>query len=174
MIKMNKKFRYQWLSFIRELALKEELSAIDLLGMLLQLLKDCGATLSDNPFFAYGLTEFILVKQEDCPIQFTSFSDADVPHFKDVAATYAKKPDSTIASFLRFTLEEMLVVESDRDCPRCGSGGMGIFKSGSDGRLALMCKHCGHGVYLDGSKMAVGALAVPTTTDLRNAALIPS
>jgi hypothetical protein len=170
---MKKSFQHQWFRFLDGFP-NEMLSAIELLRMLLQFLRECSEVLDEEPFVGYGLKQFAALHAEDHPIEFTSSSEAEVRHLMAIIRSSRHKKVDAISMLLRDILEQLLVVESDRDCPRCGSGGMGIFKSGSDGRLALMCKHCGHGVYLDGSKMAVGALAVPTTTDLRNAALIPS
>lgn len=170
---MRKSFQHQWFRFLEGFP-NETLPAIELLRVLLQFLRECSEALSEEPFLAYGLKQFATLHAEDYPIEFTSSSEAEVSHLMAVIRRSKNKKVDGIAMLLRDILEQLLVVESDRDCPRCASGGMGIFKSGLDGRLALMCKHCGHGIYLDGSKMEAGALVVATTTDLRDAALIPS
>ncbi len=170
---MKKPFERQWIRFVDGLP-SETLPAIELLKLLLQLLRNSSESLSEEPFLAYGLTQFSTLRVEDCPIEFTSSSEAEVSHLMAVIRRSKNKKADGIAMLLRDALEQLLVVESDRDCPRCSSGGMGVFKSALDGRLALMCRHCGHGIYLDGSKMEAGALLMATTTDLRNAALIPS
>lgn len=120
------------------------------------------------------LRKFATLSTEDYPVEFTVSSEVEVSHLMAVVRRSKHKKSILITQFLRDVFEQLLVVESDRDGPRCASSGMGIFKSGLDGRLALICKHCGHDVYLDGSKMEAGALVVPTTNDLKDAALIPS
>lgn len=170
---MTKSFQRQWFQFVDGLP-TETLTAIELLRVLLLFVRECSDALGEEPFLAYGLKQFATLHAEDYPIEFTSSSEAEVSHLMAVIRRSKHKKIDGIAMLLRDILEQLLVVESDRDCPRCASSGMGIFKSGIDGRLALMCKHCGHGIYLDGSKMATGALLMATTTDLRDAALIPS
>ena len=164
---MRKSFQHQWFRFLDGFP-SETLSAIELLRVLLQFLSECPEALSEGPFLAYGLKQFATLRAEDYPIEFTSSSEAEVSHLIAVIKRSKHKKADGIAMLLRDTLEQLLVVESDRNCPQCASGGMGIFKSGFDGRLALMCKHCGNDIYLDGSKREAGALVVATTADLRD------
>ncbi len=166
-------FQRQWFRFLDGFP-NETLPAIELLQVILQFLGECTEALSDEPFLTYGLKQFATLKPEDYPIEFTSSSEAEVSHLMAVIRRSKHKKVDSIAMLLRDILEQLLVVESDRECPQCMSGGMGIFKSGLDGRLSLLCKHCGHGIYLNGSRMEDGALVVATSADLRDAALIPS
>lgn len=170
---MSKSFQHQWFKFVDGLP-AGTLTANDFLRVLQHFLRECSELLDDKPFADYELRKFATLPTEDYPVEFTVSSEVEVSHLMAVIRRSKHKKSVLIAQFLRDVFEQLLVVESDRDCPRCASGGMGIFKSGLDGRLALMCKHCGHGVYLDGSKMEAGPLVVATTTDLRDAALIPS
>lgn len=169
----NKKFRQKWLSFVRELSVKENLQTNELLEMLLQFLRDCGSTLSEVPFNSYSLPELAAIAQDDYPVQFTEFTDAHIPHIRECAATFSQRPDTSIAQFLRSVLKDMLIVENDDDCPNCARGGMGISKNTLDGSLALMCTQCGYANAFDGTKIDARKVIYATTTDLKNAGLIP-
>ena len=168
---MRKSFQHQWFRFVDGLP-TETLTAIELLRVLLQFLRECSEALGEEPFLAYGLNQFATLHVEDYPIELASSSAAEVSHLMAVIRRSKHKKSVLIAQFLRDAIEQLMVVESDRDCPLCASSGMGIFKSGLDGRLALICKVCGHGVYLDGSKLTAGELVMATTNDLKGCPLI--
>jgi RNase P subunit RPR2 len=139
---MNKAFQNRWFGLLHELP-DEKLSASELLSVLLNFLRNCSLALDEEPFFLYGLNQFSTLHAEDYPVEFTSSSDAEVRHMIAVLKRNETSSARSIAQLLRDTLEQLLVVEFDRDCPRCASNGMGIFKNHSDDRVALLCKQCG-------------------------------
>ncbi|TBU88689.1 hypothetical protein DNJ95_18930 [Stutzerimonas kirkiae] len=152
--------------------LSEETSPRDILVVILSWIRDNYKYFSVEPFSSYGFDEFSHVNENLMPVDYSSFSSSDIAHFKKVILEYQAKDVEFIARFLRDTMEALITVEVDKQCPRCESDGMRVFIGKHNGLLAYQCNVCGHSHYIDGAKVEVGGLEFANEVVLRNIGLI--
>lgn len=147
-------------------------SARDMLDVILLWLRRNYDYFSVEPFTSYGLYELSNVDEKLMPVEFSTFRLSDLAHFKSVILRYKAKDVEAIARFLRDTLEELVTIEIDEQCPSCDSHGMRIFIGKQNGLLAFQCNVCGHAYYSDGSKVEAGGLDFVSEVRLRELGLI--
>ncbi|KTB65124.1 MULTISPECIES: hypothetical protein [Pseudomonas] len=152
--------------------LSEESSLRDVLGVVLLWVRGNYKYFTVEPFSSYGIDEFSHVNESLMPVDYSSFLPSDITRFKKVILEYQAKDVESIARFLRDTIELLVTVEVDKQCPRCESGGMRVFIGRHNGLLAYQCNVCGHSRYIDGSKVEVGGLEFVSEVMLRNVGLI--
>lgn len=128
-------------------------SVRDILGVLVLWLRESHQYLDAEPFSTYGINEFSLVDESSMPIEFSSFVLNDLTHVKKAILTYLPKDVESIARFLRDTLESLITVELDKQCPNCQSDGVRVFIGKQSGRPVFQCGICGRSHYTDGSKV---------------------
>jgi Zn finger protein HypA/HybF involved in hydrogenase expression len=162
-----------WREFqLAVMLLSEESSLRDVLGVILSWIRRNHRYLAVDPFSSYGFDEFAHVNESLMPVDFSSFSPADIVHFKKVIFEYQAKEVEFIARFLRDTMEALITVEVDKQCPKCESDGMRVFMGKHNGLLAYQCNVCGHSHYIDGSKVELGGLEFANELNLRSVGLI--
>ncbi|NNA70103.1 hypothetical protein [Pseudomonas gessardii] len=125
-----------------------------------------------EPFSTYGIDEFSHIDESLMPVEFSSFLPSDIAHLKKVIFGYQANEAEPIARFLRDTMESLITVEADRQCPRCQSDGMRIFIGRYNGLLAYQCNVCGYSTYSDGSKVGSGELEFVSEKRLRKLNII--
>jgi hypothetical protein len=152
--------------------LSEESSLRDVLGVVLFWVRSNYKYFTVEPFSNYGFDEFSHVNESMMPVDYSSFLPSDITRFKKVILEYQAKDVESIARFLRDTIEVLITVEVDEQCPRCESDGMRVFIGRHNGLLAYQCNVCGHSHYIDGSKVEVGGLEFVSEVVLRNIGLI--
>ncbi|WP_455930730.1 hypothetical protein [Pseudomonas fluorescens] len=152
--------------------LSEESSLRDVLGVVLLWVRGNYKYFTVEPFSSYGVDEFSHVNESLMPVDYSSFLPSDITRFKKVILEYQAKDVESIARFLRDTIEVLVTVEVDKQCPRCESGGIRVFIGRHNGLLAYQCNVCGHSHYIDGSKVEVGGLEFVSEVMLRNVGLI--
>ncbi|WP_397380057.1 hypothetical protein [Pseudomonas sp.] len=152
--------------------LSEESSLRDVLGVVLFWVRSNYKYFTVESFSNYGFDEFSHVNESMMPVDYSSFLPSDITRFKKVILEYQAKDVESIARFLRDTIEVLITVEVDEQCPRCESDGMRVFIGRHNGLLAYQCNVCGHSHYIDGSKVEVGGLEFVSEVVLRNIGLI--
>ncbi|QXH58831.1 hypothetical protein [Pseudomonas maumuensis] len=152
--------------------LSEESSLKDVLVVILSWLRGNYKWFTVEPFSIYGFDEFLHVNEDIMPVDYSSFLPSDIGHFKKVVLKYQAKEAESIARFLRDTMEALITIEIDKQCPRCESDGMRVFIGRHNGLLACQCNVCGNSHYIDGSKVEVGGLEFASEVILRGAGLI--
>ncbi|WP_081673817.1 hypothetical protein [Pseudomonas cremoricolorata] len=152
--------------------LSEESSLRDVLGVVLLWVRGNYRFFAVEPFLSYGFDEFSHVNERLMPVDYSSFLSSDITRFKKVILKYKAKDVESIARFLRDTIEVLITVEIDKQCPRCESDGMRVFIGRHNGLLAYQCNVCGHSHYIDGSKVEVGGLEFVSEVILRNVGLV--
>lgn len=162
-----------WREFqLAVMLLSEESSLRDVLGVILSWIRGNYECFTVEPFSSYGFDEFSRVDENLMPVDCSSFLPGDITHFKKVILEYQPKEVESIARFLRDTMEALITVEVDRQCPRCESDGMRVFIGRHNGLLAYQCNVCGHSHYIDGSRVEIGGLEFASEVSLRSAGLI--
>ncbi len=153
-------------------SLNDESSVMDVLGIILSWLRRNHECFSVEPFSVYGLNELSRANEKLMPVDFSTFRVGDVKHFRKVILGYRAKDVDAIARFLRDTLEELITIEVDGQCPRCESMGRRIFIGKQNGLLAFQCNVCGRAHYSDGSKVEIGGLEFIDEVRLRELGLV--
>lgn len=133
--------------------LHEKSSSREIFDVLVLWLRENHEHLNAEPFSTYGINAFSLIDESSMPIEFSSFVLSDLIHVKKTILEYLPKDVESIARFLRDTMESLMTVELDKQCPNCQSDGMHVFIGKQSGRLVFQCGICGHSHYADGSKV---------------------
>jgi hypothetical protein len=163
----------QWIEFQKTVAaMGDNSSPREILNTILNWLRRYSEIFSSEPFASYGFYRFLLLKEENCPVKKSSMHGVEFENFKKIIKKYRTKDTESIARYLRDTLEILVVMEVDRQCPRCGCWGMGVYKNSQDGRIAFECRQCGFASYLDGSRVSANELTFASNDDLRNTGLM--
>lgn len=164
---------YVWRELQLAMTLLDENSSLrDTLGVVLSWIRRNYKCFSVEPFSTYGIDEFSHINEKLMPVEFSSFLPSDIVHLKKVVFGYQANEAELIARFLRDTMEALITVEADRQCPRCQSDGMRIFIGRYNGLLAYQCNICGHSTYSDGSKVGGGELEFVSEKKLRELNMI--
>ncbi len=141
---------------IAVIQLDERSSSREIFGVFVLWLRENHEHFDAEPFLTYGINYFSLVDESLMPIEFSSFLLSDLIHVRKTILKYEPKDVESIARFLRDTLEGLITVELDKQCPNCQSDGMRAFIGKQNGLLAWQCGVCGHSHYADGSKEREG------------------
>ncbi|MDR2307117.1 MAG: hypothetical protein LBE53_07975 [Paucimonas sp.] len=152
--------------------LSDKSSVMDILEVILLWLRRNYECFAVEPFSVYGFDELSHVNEKLMPVEFSTFRLGDMAHFREVILGYQAKDVEAIARFLRDTIEELITIEIDGQCPRCESHGMRIFIGKQNGLLAFQCNDCGYAHYSDGSKVEIGGLEFVSEARLRELGLI--
>ncbi|WP_226502812.1 hypothetical protein [Pseudomonas sp. MWU16-30317] len=164
---------YVWRELQLAMTLLDENSSLrEALGVILLWIRDNYKYFTVEPFSTYGIDEFSHIDENLMPVEFSSFLPGDIAHLKKVIFGYQANEAELIARFLRDTMEALVTVETDRQCPRCQSDGMRIFVGKYNGLLAYQCNVCGHSTYSDGSKVGGGELEFVSEKRLRELNMI--
>lgn len=159
---------YVWRELQLAVTLLDENSSLrETLGVVLSWIRGNYKYFTVEPFSTYGIDEFLHVDENLMPVEFSSFLPSDIAKFKKVIFGYQSNEAESIARFLRDTMEALITVETDKQCPRCQSDGMRIFIGRYNGLLAYQCNVCGHSSYSDGYKVGGGELEFVSEKRLR-------
>jgi hypothetical protein len=93
-------------------------------------------------------------------------------HFKTIIKKYKAKDSESIARYLRDALENLVVIEVDRQCPRCKCWGLNAYKNRKDKKIAFECPQCGFARNMEGIAISTNEITFATNDDLRRAGLI--
>ncbi|WP_055137388.1 hypothetical protein [Pseudomonas corrugata] len=157
-----------WRKFQSAMAqLHEGSSSRETLEVILSWIRDGYRYFTVEPFSVYGFDEFSQMDEGAMPVEFSSYLPSDLAHLKKVILEYQSKDVEFIAQFLRDTLEALITVELDKQCPDCKSDGVRIFIGKHNGLLAYQCNVCGRSHYSDGSKVGRGELEFVSAKKLR-------
>jgi len=163
----------QWTEFQKTVAaMADNSSSREILNTILNWLRRYPEIFSGEPFVAYRFDRFLVLKDENCPVETSSMRGVEFEHFKKIINKYRCEDTENIARYLRDTLETLIVMEVERECPRCGGWGMGVHKNSQDGRMAFECRQCGFASYIDGSRVSANELSFASNDDLRNAGMM--
>lgn len=164
---------YVWRELQMAMTLLDEDSSLrEALGVILLWIKGNYNYFTVEPFSTYGIDEFSHVDESLMPVEFSSFPPGDIAHLKKVIFGYQANEVEPIARFLRDTMEALVTIEADRQCPKCQSDGMRIFVGKYNRLLAYQCNICGHSTYSDGSKVCSGELEFVSEKRLRELNII--
>lgn len=152
--------------------LSDKSSLRDMLEVILMWIRRNYEYFSVEPFSAYSFDQLSNVKEKLMPVEFSTFRLGDIAHVRKVILGYKANDVEAIARLLRDTIEELVTIEIDEQCPRCESPGMRIFIGKQNGLLAFQCNVCGHSHYSDGSKVEIGGLDFVSEVRLREFGLI--
>lgn len=152
--------------------MSDKSSLRDMLDVILLWLRRNYECFSVEPFSTYNFHELSRMEEKLMPVEFSTFRLSDLAHLRKVILRYNAKDVEAIARFLRDTIEELVTIEIDEQCPRCESHGMRIFVGKQNRLLAFQCNVCGHAHYSDGSKVEVGGLEFVREVRLRELGLI--
>lgn len=153
-------------------AMPESSDPREILSTLLTWLAKNSETVCDEPFLSYGLDRFLGLDIDSYPFDMSSMRGAEFEHFKKVIKRYSSEDAENIARYLRDTLESLIVLEVDRQCPRCESWGMGAYKDCRDERIIFECRQCGFASYSDGVRASHAETTFSSIEDLRKVGLI--
>lgn len=164
---------YVWRELQMAMTLLDEDSSLrEALGVILLWIKGNYNYFTVEPFSTYGIDEFSHVDESLMPVEFSSFLPGDIAHLKKVIFGYEAYEVEPIARFLRDTLEALVTVEADRQCPKCQSDGMRIFVGKYNRLLAYQCNVCGCSTCSDSSKVCSGELEFVSEKRLRELNII--
>lgn len=152
--------------------LNEDSSLRDVLELILRWLRSNYECFTVEPFSTYSFDELANIDEKSMAVNFSTFKPSDIAHFKKIILGCQAREVEAIARFLRDTIEELVTIEIDEQCPRCESDGMRVFIGKQNGLLAYQCSVCGHSHYSDGSKVEVGGLEFASEVRLRELYLI--
>lgn len=170
---MRKLMRSQWTEFQNAIAAMDDNSSPRaILSVILSWLRKYPETFSTGEFSVYGVNRFLELREENCPVETSPMHGDEFAHFRNIIKKYGQNDIESIARYLRDTLETLVVMEADRQCPRCERWGMGIYKNSNDGRMAFECRQCGFAVYSDGSRVGANELTFASTENLNGIDLI--
>lgn len=170
---MKKLMRNQWDEFQRAIAaMYDNALPRDIANAILTWLRQYPETFLNGPFSDYSFDRFLSLQEEDYPVEVSRMRDAEFINFKKIIKKYSAEDAESIARFLRDTLETLVVLMVDKQCPRCEASEMGIYKNSEDGRIAFECRQCGFANYLDGAKVGTKKLTFALTENLHEAGFI--
>ncbi|WP_073222821.1 hypothetical protein [Massilia sp. CF038] len=170
---MSKLTRSQWAEFQNTMAeMDDDSSPREILNVILGWLRKNSEIFSDEPFSIFGINRFLELREENCPVESSPMHGVEFANFRKIIKKYGCDDIENIARYLRDTLETLVVMEADRQCPRCERWGMGIYTNSEDGRMAFECRQCGYGVYTDGSRVGANELTFASTEGLRGIDLL--
>lgn len=152
--------------------LSEESSLREVLSVILSWIRGNCKCFEFEPFSEYGFDDFLHVKEDLMPVGYSSFLPGDINHFKDIVLKYRSKDVEGVARFLRDTLEALMTIEVEVECPNCEFGAMRVFIGRNKKILAYQCDVCGCSRYIDGSRVEINGLEFATEDDLRSFGLI--
>lgn len=152
--------------------LNESSSLRDVLGVILLWIRNNAMLAESEPFSIYGFNGFVEVDESSMPVEFSSLRCSDISHIKKSILSYEPKNVESIARFLRDTLEALITIEVNEECPRCENDWMRVFIGRNNGLLAYQCNVCGCSRYSDGTKVEVGGLVFANQEQLRGFGLI--
>ncbi|WP_157160308.1 hypothetical protein [Cupriavidus sp. BIS7] len=154
------------------IALDDNPGRRELLALILEWIRKSPKIFDAEPFASYGLGNFAKLHEDEMPVEHSAFVMDDVKHFKETVSRYDARKSDSIARFIRDTLEDLITIEVDRQCPNCRSDFMLAFTGRQKMSLAFVCKICGHSHYSDGSPIVADTLDYASTEYLRQAGLI--
>lgn len=152
--------------------LNEQSSLRDLLSAILFWIRTNINLSESEPFSAYRLSSFVEIDESSMPVDYSSLKHGDIDHVKKAILSYKPNETESVARFLRDTLEALITIEVNKECPRCGNEWMRAFIGRNNGLLAYQCDVCGCSQYSDGSRVEVGGLAFASQEQLRGFGLI--
>jgi hypothetical protein len=121
---------------------------------LLQWMAKCGNEVRTEPFLSYGFNSIADMTGRASEYPLADISEADVDRISSRASRLANASDEVIAQFVRDLMEELIAVEFDRVCCRCGETYMRAYIGVSRSLPAFQCDTCGYGEFLDGSSLS--------------------
>ena len=142
------------------------------LALILDWIRKNPKIFNTEPFTNYGICDFAKIHEDEMPVEYSAFVADDFRHFKETITRYDTRKTDSIARFIRDTLEELITIEVDRQCPNCHSNFMLAFTGRQKMMLAFVCKVCGHSHYSDGGAVGTDTLDYASADDLRQAGLI--
>ena len=170
---MRKLMRSQWTEFQNTISVMDDKSSPrEILSVILSWLRKSPETFSTGEFSVYGVNRFLELREENYPVESSPMRGVEFSHFKKIIEKYSHNDIENIARYLRDTLETLVVVAADRQCPRCERWGLGVYKNANDGRMAFECRQCGFAVYSDGSIVGANELTFASTENLDGIDLI--
>jgi hypothetical protein len=152
--------------------LNEKSTPREVLGIMLAWLRSRHDFFTKQPFCNYGFAQIMKMKEESLPVE---YSRLDILHFKKIILSYdyaSAKNVESIAGFLRDSIEELVTLEVEKQCPNCESWDMVFYVGKYNGLLAYVCRVCGHSRYLDGSKVGTDELDFVYNNKLKEVGMI--
>lgn len=121
---------------------------------LLQWMEKCGDEVRREPFLSYGFN--LIADMKGCVSEYpvADIGGADVDRISSRSARLESASDEMIAQFVRDLMEELIAVEFDRVCRRCGETYMRAYIGVSRSLPTFQCDTCGYGEFLDGSSLS--------------------
>lgn len=124
--------------------------------------------LNSKPFVLYNFHQYFLMNVNDYPIELAVKKNGiNIDSFRKSVCNYDSIKLESIAMFLRDSLEEFFIVESDKDCPRCEQPCMGIWLNSVNKRVVYECKICGFSMFPNG-EYNTDTIIIPTKKDLKD------
>ncbi|WP_086936648.1 MULTISPECIES: hypothetical protein [Pseudomonas] len=152
-------------------ALADEASSRQILELILHWIRSNYQYLDCEPFTTYGFDRVMKVNERAMPVERSCFTAVDLMNFKNTIMKRQPREGEAIARFLRDTIEELITVEVDEQCPRCKSDGGRIFIGRYNGLLACQCGVCGYSHYSDGTRVKSDELDFASEIQLRELGL---
>lgn len=163
----------QWCEFKKTIGgMPNDAKPREILNAILSWLRQYSEIFSCDPFLFYQFNKFININDKNLPVEASPMHGIEFENFRKIIYRYKMKDIESIARYLRDVLERLIILEVDRQCPRCDYWGLGIFKDSKDGRVIFECKQCGFSMYEDGSRANDSEFSFAESDDLRNAGLI--
>lgn len=120
-----------------------------------------------EPYTTYRFDKVVKIDEREMPVDRSCFKAADLVNFKKIILNRQPREGEAIARFLRDTIEELITVEVDEQCPSCKSDGVRIFIGRYNGLPAYQCSVCGYSHYSDGSRVKGDELDFASEMQLR-------
>lgn len=163
----------QWMDFQKMVAvMPNDSEPIEVLKSILRWLMDNSEIILSEPFLSYKLGRFLDLQLDCYPVDMSSIRGAEFDHFKKVIKKYNSQDAESIARYLRDTLESLVVLEVDKDCPKCEHWGVGAYKSCHDERIVFECRQCGYVFDADSANESTDEFTFASIEDLRRAGLL--
>ncbi|MCZ7843067.1 MULTISPECIES: hypothetical protein [Stenotrophomonas maltophilia group] len=135
---------------------------------LIQWVMECEGEVRREPFLSYGFDLIVNMDGRLDEYPFAEIGEADVGRVHSRATQLRNASDDGVAQFVRDLMEELVAVEIDRVCSRCGEAYMRAYMGLISFTPAFQCDVCGYGEFLNGSALRGERLRFITLKELES------
>ncbi|EMI50848.1 hypothetical protein C405_04187 [Stenotrophomonas maltophilia AU12-09] len=129
---------------------------------------ECEGEVRREPFLSYGFDLMVNMDGRLDEYPFAEIGEADVGRVYLRATQLRNASDDGFAQFVRDLMEELVAVEIDRVCFRCGEAYMRAYMGLISFTPAFQCDVCGYGEFLNGSALRGERLRFITLKELES------
>ena len=131
-------------------------------------------TLVGSPYADYGFGMILMMAGSVDNYRFGYFDRRDVDRIKRRVSEFKPSDVMAMCQFLRDLMEELVVVEVDKTCIRCGESYMLAYSAVSMYAIVYQCVACGFSCFSDGSDLSGEGVRFLTEQELVSEGFVAS